>query len=147
MIDLECIKYFFFHIYFFLLQQVLSMSSFIFGLFSFKGVLYPLFRFHNTFSRCDPRFERNKEVITVCLREGWLGPSLCWHFQCRGPLGENAYPLQPWTCPGSLEQLFTALSNQTARFPGQWKLQSSDNPCDAFLGGQQRAASTPLSCC
>ena len=68
MIDLACIKYFFFHMYFFLLQQVMSVSSFIFGLFSLKRVLYPLFWFHHIFSRVSPDLREVKSLSVAVLR-------------------------------------------------------------------------------
>ena len=68
MIDLACIKYFFFHMYFFLLHQVIAVSSFIFGLFSLKGVLYPLFWFHNIFCRVSPDLREVKSSSAAILR-------------------------------------------------------------------------------
>ena len=66
MIDLAYIQYFFSICIFFPLQQVMSVSSFIFGLFSLKGVLYPLFWFH-IFSRVSPDLREVKSSSTAVL--------------------------------------------------------------------------------
>lgn len=126
--------------YFFFFSKPLSVSSFN------SGLYIPVFfqMSPDTHSSILIIFSVDVTLdLKAVMNQSTSGFSVCWGFQWRGLLGEDAAPLQPWKCPGHLQQLFPARSHKAERFPGQ---RNSSNKAPVMPSQDfGPAANTPLA--